>query len=117
MILDAGFVSVYRIISDAAPGDMYAGAWKKIWEAPYGRKTVGYSRYFAAYQVNSKVDAMIRILNPEVALQVDDICELTDDVEKQTVFRIVQIQYLTDEESGELVVDLSLERQGKKYER
>lgn len=117
MILDDGEVTIYRVASESTPGDMYSNKTKKLLIANYGYRTVGFSRYFAAHQVNAKVDTLIRILKPDIIkLKADDLCVLSDPAEDNAVFRILQAQYLRDEEAGEDVIDLSLERTGRKYE-
>lgn len=112
MILDAGVAVFYRTAGDSSAGDMYSGAREELLRAWYGKRTVGFSRYFTARQVNCNVDMLIRILKPSVRLAADDVCEADG-----SVYRIAQVQELRDEEAGEDVLDISLERTGDKHER
>lgn len=117
MILDAGIATIYRVSSDAAPGDLYNETRTELMSAWFGYRIVGFSRYFTAYQVNAKVDTLIRILKPvNIPLKADDLCVLSVVGEPEHTYRIVQVQYLRDEDAGEDVADLSLERIGEKYD-
>jgi len=117
MILDAGTVSIYRVSSDAAPGDMYNDKRTHLITTWFGYRTVGFNRFFTAHQANTKIDTVIRILKPgTVNICADDVCELNSLEESNHTYRIVQAQYLRDEAAGEDVVDLSLERVGAKYD-
>lgn len=117
MMLDAGTATIYRVSSNAEPGDMYNEIKTKLLSAWFGYRIVGFSRYFTAYQINARVDALIRILKPvNIPLKADDVCVLAVAGEPEHTYRIVQVQYLRDEDAGEDVADLSLERIGDKYD-
>lgn len=117
MILDAGMATIYRVSSNANPGDMYNGNREKLLSAWFGYRIVGFSRYFTAYQANQKVDMMIRIIKPrKTIIKSDDLCVISVSGEPDHTYRIVQVQFLRDEDAGEDVADLSLERIGEKYD-
>lgn len=117
MILDAGMATIYRVSSNAEPGDMYNENREKLLSAWFGYRIVGFSRYFTAYQANKKVDMMIRILKPrKTIIKSDDLCVISVSGEPDHTYRIVQVQFLRDEDAGEDVADLSLERIGEKYD-
>lgn len=117
MILDAGTATIYRISSNAEPGDMYNENRKKLLSTWFGYRIVGFSRYYTAYQVNKKVDMMIRVLKPiKISVKADDLCVLSVSGEPDHTYRIIQVQYLRDDDAGEDVIDLSLERIGDKYD-
>lgn len=116
MILDSGKAIFYRKKAETNKGDMYAPKSKEIFKAFFGYRTIGFSRYFTAKQVNAKVDAFIRILRPvNIQLLSDDICVLQAPTENGT-YRIIQVQYVRDEDAGEDVADITLERISDKYE-
>ena len=114
MILDDGKASVYRTRWDGEAGNMYGGDRVHVYTGWFGFRNVGFSRYFAARQVDANVDALIRMLCPPASSRVraDDLVELSVDGD---LYRIVQAQYLRDEDAGEEVVDLTLQRIGEKY--
>ena len=70
------------------------------------------SRYFAAKQANDKVDKLIRIIDPRTeTVRADDAVTLADGYH----YRVIQSQSLRDEDAGEDVLDVTLERIGGKY--
>lgn len=70
----------------------------------YGERSVGAVRYWTAYQATEQIDMVIRVLRC-FEITTADICVLgTDD------YRILQVQPVKDEESGENVFDLSITR-------
>ena len=108
MILDAGIAEFSRapdIKSDGnippREGDVYHTAW-------YGVRTVSYRRFFEARQAGQRIDTVIRVLQPEPEkmMWADDTCVLAD----RHRYKIVQVQPMRDEEAGEDVIDISLER-------
>ena len=104
MILDDGIVRLYRRGEDEENGigTVYLRAW-------YKTRTVGVHRFFEARQAGQRIDKLIRILQPPEAQSVwaDDVCTFG---ESEQLWRVVQMQETTDEESGESVLDISLER-------
>lgn len=115
MILDAGIAVFCHTETASEPGNLPSYKRTEFHRAWYGERTVGFSRFFTAKQSNVKVDRLIRILRPpsDVVFEAEDVCELPDGF----TYRIVQCQYLRDEEAGEDVTDISLERIGRKHER
>lgn len=108
MILDAGIVHFLRPTQEKSNGNIPAGFDKEYLSSWYGERNVSFRRFFEARQAGQRIDAVIRILRPERDLMpwADDICILAD--EKR--YRIKQIQPVRDEEAGEDVLDISLER-------
>ncbi len=115
MILDTGYAVFYHTETAAEPGNLPGYKPTEFHRAWYGERTVGFSRFFTARQSNVRVDRLIRILRPphDVVFEAEDVCELPDGF----TYRIVQCQYLRDEDAGEDVADISLERIGRKHER
>ena len=115
MILDSGIAVFFHTETAAEPGNLPGYKRTEFHRAWYGERTVGFSRFFTAKQSNVKVDLLIRILRPppDVVFEAEDVCELPDGF----TYRVIQCQHLRDEESGEDVADISLERIGRKHER
>jgi len=110
MIRDTGILSLYHRADETASGNMPGNAMTEYYSAWYGERTVGMSRYFTAQQMNTKIDKLVRIGRPsgDIVIKVDDVAVLSDGYR----YRIVQSQELFDDEAGEDVIDLSLERIG-----
>ena len=121
MILDAGILRLYHPATSAAvvPGDRPEDTMEVYYAAWYGERVVGYNRYYTAQGAGTRVDRVVRIVKPHVPVLCDpesrggDLCRLADGA----LYRVAQAQYLRDEESGEDVCDLSLERLGERYEK
>jgi len=115
MILDDGIAVFYHTETASEPGNLPAYKKTEFHRAWYGERTVGFSRFFTAKQSNVRVDRLIRIVRPprDVVFEAEDVCELPDGF----TYRVVQCQYLRDEDAGEDVTDISLERTGRKHER
>lgn len=113
MLLDKGIAEFARAQDESGTGNLPPDTGEAYLYAWYGERTVGMSRYFAAKQANDRIDRMIRILYPreDTVPSPDDICDLPDGYR----YRIVQVQSFRDEEAGENVLDISLERIGAKY--
>ena len=114
MILDRGIATFYKR-PDATTGDMPGTIGAKIHEGWYGDLRIGISRYYTARAANDRVDRLVRIVAPPpaVLLTTDDTCVLSDDGYR---YRLTQVQALRDEDAGEEVLDIALERIGDKYE-
>lgn len=111
MILDTGITTFYHP-AEQEPGAMFPDSGKAFHSCWYGERTVGLTRFYTARQNNDKIDRLIRI-NREGAwadIGADDYCVLNDGLR----YRIVQVQYLRDEEAGTDVCDISVERTGVK---
>lgn len=112
MILDTGEAVFSRPKREKGRGDIPPGdgdAYLKSW---YGVRTVGMHRWFEAKQAGEQVDTVIRILRPATGTETvwaDDICQLCDGWK----YRVVQVQAVQDTDSGEDVLDLSLERMAR----
>lgn len=115
MILDTGIAVFCHTENASKAGNLPGYERVEFHRAWYGERTVGFSRFFTAKQSNVKVDRLIRILRPphDVVFEAEDVCELPDGF----TYRVVQCQYLRDEDAGEDVADISLERIGRKHER
>lgn len=111
MILDTGIAVFYHPAEQSA-GRMLSADGVEFHRSWYGERTVGLNRFYSARQNNDRVDRMIRI-NREGKWEdigADDYCVLADGYR----YRIVQVQYLRDEEAGVDVCDISVERTGVK---
>lgn len=109
MILDSGIAQFARPDQQSGTGNAPPDSGSVYLRAWYGTRTVGIHRFFEARQAGQRIDRLIRILRPSEAEMVwaDDICMLGQSDQR---YRVVQAQELTDEESGEEVMDISLER-------
>lgn len=113
MIRDCGVLNLYHPPEAAGDGDLPSGTETKYHSAWYAEKSVGMSRYYAAQQIDTQIDKIVRIEKPRTSVVfADDIAKLADGYK----YRVVQSQELFDEDAGEAVLDLSLERVGKIYE-
>ena len=109
MILDRGIASFYHA-ADQMPGGMPSKDGALFLRAWYGERTVGIQRYYTARQYDDRADLLIRILRPEagVAFAPDDYAVLADNKR----YRVLQVQYLRDEDAGCDVCDITMERIG-----
>ncbi len=118
MLLDMGIAVILRRAEDEPKrGNRPPEHTKEIYRPPYADRTVGMSRYYTAKQANDRVDMLIRIArpdNPQLMIHADHLCELSRDGMR---YRILQAQYVRDEDAGQDCIDLSLERIGEKLER
>lgn len=117
MQLDMGIAVILRRSDGGKPGDRPSAHTVEIFRSQYGERVVGMSRFYTAKQANDRVDILIRIARPDdpaVGIHADDLCELSRDGMK---YRILQAQYIRDEDAGMDCIDLSLERIGDKFER
>lgn len=120
MILDRGLLTLYHsaTTSSVRAGDRPENALAPYYTGWYGERVVGYNRYYAGQGAGTRVDMIARILRPGIPVTVapdstgGDMARLADG----RLYRIVQAQYFRDEDSGEDVADLSLERIGDKFE-
>lgn len=109
MILDAGIALFYHAAVQtkggmpSKDGVLFHRGW-------YGERTVGIQRYYTARQYDDRADVLIRILRPVrgIAFAPDDYAVLSDGKR----YRILQVQFLRDEDAGADVCDLTLERMG-----
>lgn len=110
MIRDKGIVILLREPDITNNGNFPDGKPTEYHKAWYAERTVGMSRYYAAQQANTQIDRLIRIGLPRggIVVRADDIAILGDGYR----YRIAQAAYIFDEDAGEEVVDLSLERIG-----
>lgn len=110
MRLDSGVVTVWRGTNIASPGGMPTMTYEQIWGSYYGSKTVGVTRYYNAQQHGDRPDAVIQV-NPvfDLVLGTDKAVLSPFTHEDGNVYKIVQIQQVTDED-GLPKTDLTLER-------
>lgn len=115
MILDAGILTLCHAATTAAvrSGDKPEDGRAAYYTGWYGERVVGYNRYWAAQGVGTRVDLLVRILRPAEPVRGADTALLADGY----YYRVTQAQNLTDEDSGEPVTDLSLERLGERFGR
>lgn len=109
MILDKGIAEFSRPERERGKGnvppnggDVYLRCW-------YGERVVGMRRFFEARQAGAQVDSVIRVLTPPTGadtIWMNDSCKLSDGWQ----YKVVQIQSVRDDDSGEDVLDVSLER-------
>lgn len=112
MILDSGIAIVMRPQSNAGIGNMAEDNAMEIHRGWYGRRTVSYNRYWVAQQASARIDLVIRMIRPaRVRVMTSDLVIAEGDW-----WRVLQASEIRDPEAGEDVIDLSLERIGKKYE-
>jgi hypothetical protein len=111
VILDAGIARFFHP-AEQTPGGMINRDGILFHEGWYGDLTVGVTRYYTARQNNDRVDRLIRILRTGEWAEIgaNDYCVLADGYR----YRIVQVQIRRDEEAGEDVADVSVERTGVK---
>lgn len=121
MILDTGILELIHPVTTGAvsPGNRPEDGAEVYHRAWYGARVVGYNRFYAGQGAGTRVDQLVRILRPASPVFADpanrggDLCRLADGY----TYRVTQAQFLRDEESGEDVCDLSLERIGRRYEK
>jgi len=115
MMLDSGVLTLYHAATTEAvrPGDRPEDSRTAYYTGWYGERVVGYNRFFAAQGVNTRVDRLVRILRPDEPVAGSDTALLADGY----YYRVTQAQNNHDDESGEDVCDLSLERIGEKFGR
>lgn len=114
MILDRGEAVFYKPAPLSSSGNMPSGTAGEGLRCWYGELRVGITRFYAAKQVNDRVDMLIRIIRPDDSIKIG--AEWTCDVGEST-YRVLQVQPTRDEEAGEEVMDISLERIGDRYAR
>jgi hypothetical protein len=111
LIIDTGIARFYHPAENlpgtipSRDGVMFHAGW-------YGERTVGLTRFYTAKQQNDRVDTVMRILREGKWAEIgaDDYCVLSDGFR----YRVLQIQKVRDEDAGEDVLDISLERTGEK---
>lgn len=111
MILDTGIAAFYHP-AEQKPGAMVSRDGVLFHRGWYGELRVGITRYYTARQNNDRIDKLIRI-NREgfwADIGAEDYCVLPDGYR----YRVVQVQPGRDEEAGTDIVDISIERTGKK---
>lgn len=115
MILDRGIARFYKRPDADGTGNLPTSAGPIVYAAWYGDLRIGVTRYYTARAANDRVDRLIRVTAPppSITLATDDTCVLDDDGRR---YRLQQIQALRDDDAGEDVLDISLERIGEKYE-
>ena len=109
MILDTGIATFFHP-EKQKPGAMASKTGTEFHRCWYGERTVGLTRYYTAKANNDRVDKLIRILREGACGEIgaDDYCVLSDGYR----YRVLQVQYLRDEEAGADVLDVSAERIG-----
>lgn len=113
MILDSGIAIVMRPQSTAGIGNMAEDNAVEIHRGWYGQRTVSYNRYWTAQQASARIDLVIRMIRPARERVMPSDLVIADG----EWWRVLQASEIRDPEAGEDVIDLSLERIGKKYER
>lgn len=110
MMLDRGMVTLMRVPDECSDGNMPSKKPEEYLRAWYGERTVGMTRYYAAQQANTRIDLLIRVIAPQDGnrIMADDIAVF----DSGHRYRVSQAAYLFDEDAGEQVVDISLERIG-----
>ena len=121
MILDTGILTLFHpfTTTNVRSGNRPEDGMEPYYRGWYGSRVVGYNRFFTAQGAGTKVDTVVRCVRPHVPVAASpesrggDLCRLADGY----LYRVRQAQYLRDEESGEDVCDLSLERIGERFEK
>lgn len=111
MILDRGICGVYRAIDIAEPGGMPRKSYNLIAESWYGEMSFETSpRWQTEGRAERVTDKRIRILQC-TAIRQNDIVVLhhTEPPERQEKYRITRAYHGTDDETTDLITDLTLE--------
>ena len=87
-----GFVTLYRVEDEAAPGYLPREKLKELVGLPYSNRRVGVQRYYAAEQNQSKVQRVIRVPHPPMKLTNRDKA-VTEDGEE---YRVDLVQFVPD---------------------
>lgn len=104
---DDGILTMYDLINSAEAGEMPVYSLSEVGTAYYSERTVGYSRLYAAYGANQKIDMLVRCWQTEMP---DDAKYVILEDGKQ--YRIEAVQKIIDEDA----VDLTLARLEEFYE-
>jgi len=111
MILDTGMCSVYKITNTAAPGDMPNETLVQITQCWYGELSFESSPVqFTENLEQVEIAQRIRILQNKSIAHKSVVVIGTDQYQVERLF------HGKDEESGELISDLSLSRVGSAYD-
>ena len=107
MILDKGICSIYKVDNIAEPGDMPKQGLVLKYQSWYGELNFETNPVNAAEQEGIEVSARIRILQNR-AISNHDVAILPDNSEQQ--YDITRAYHGADDESGELISDLTLRK-------
>ena len=109
MILDKGVCTVYHKVNTAEAGDMPAFTDVAFWQSWYGELDFGTAEARPTDDREEvRVDARVRILqNREI--NNHDRVELMETGGGVTVYEVTRAYHGIDDDSGELITDLTLE--------
>lgn len=109
MILDRGICTIYRKTNTAEPGRKPVFADVAYWWSWYGELDFETARaHPTELREEVRTDARVRILQNRRINNHDRVELVTAEGEKNT-YEVTRAYHGTDEESGELITDLSLE--------
>jgi len=117
MILDKGFCSIYAVTNTAAAGDMPVEGLTLKYQSWYGELDFSTTPYQTDFQEDVEISARIRIVqnrsvsNHDVAILSNVLPPPAGAVQ----YRIVRAYHGTDDENGQPITDLSLEKVVQQY--
>lgn len=117
MILDKGFCSVYSVADISEPGKMPVDGLTLKYQSWYGELNFETTPYQAELQEDVQISARIRIIqnrsvgNHDVVILSNILPPPNDALQ----YRIVRAFHGTDDENGQPITDLSLEKVVQRY--
>lgn len=117
MILDKGFCSIYEVTNTAAAGDMPIEGLTLKYQSWYGELDFSTVPYQAEFQEDVEISARVRIIqnrsisNHDVAILSNVLPPPSDAIQ----YRIVRAYHGIDDENGQPITDLSLEKVVQQY--
>lgn len=116
MILDSGILTIYRTIDTAEPGGMPRQTLQALYRGWYGLRAWGSRRRDpTGARPDRQIDCRVRILRLN-DLREGDLVILSDVAATGVLtpaYRVEEFYQAADEESGELISDLYLQRYEK----
>lgn len=111
--MDAGIVTICRLINTAEDGNMPVYKLSKVTAAYYANRTVSYRRFYAAKGANEEIDLLIRIWR-DPSVQRGQYAVVSESLDNGQ-YEIEQVQHTVDADNLQ-VTDLTLKRVDKLYE-
>lgn len=118
MQLDKGFCTVYSKANGAPAGNLPADMLTQKFQSWYGELEFGTTPDNVGKQQETQVSARIRILQNR-AITTEDVAILSDVLPPPggaAQYDVIRAFHGKDEESGELITDLSLREVKKRYD-
>lgn len=117
MILDKGYCSVYSASDVSAPGDMPVEGLTLKYRSWYGEMDFETVPYQAELQDDVKISARVRIIQNR-GVSNHDVVVLSNVLpppSEALQYRIARAYHGTDDENGQPITDLSLEKVVQQY--